>query len=429
MKRRKKLHPAWWMLAGCILLQAGATGILANCQSVFYSSISGELGISNGAMSLFSTMRTCAIALAAFALPVLYRKVKLRALLSALSLLACGFFMAESLFSDILHWYLIAIPFGLVCGGLVTAPATLVINNWFRKKAGLVLGIALAASGVAGAMIAPLCSSLILSLGWRTAIALVGLLALLLQLPATALILRLTPQEVGCDPYGAEEGDEAAGKADGAAQAQISPLASRASVLIFCALLVILPYSVIQTSYHYTLFAEQEGLGLAVAANFTSLCMVGNTAGKLLLGVINDRRGAWFTTITAEIVIVIVISMILFGSGTTNVLILYAAALLMGLSYSLGAMQPALLARQIYAGQYTKRYSLLLAVGTLSGALIDLSIGLASDLLGSYRLIFQLLAVLNAAAILIAALLGARERKCRDIPSLAGGKVDGRAAR
>ena len=427
MKRRKKLHPAWWMLAGCILLQAGATGILANCQSVFYSSISGELGISNGAMSLFSTMRTCAIALAAFALPVLYRKVKLRALLTALSLLACGFFMAESLFSDILHWYLIAIPFGLVCGGLVTAPATLVINNWFRKKAGLVLGFALAASGVAGAMIAPLCSSLILSLGWRTAIALVGLLALLLQLPATALILRLTPQEVGCDPYGAEEGDEAAGKADGAAQAQISPLASRASVLIFCALLVILPYSVIQTSCHYTLFAEQEGLGLAVAANFTSLCMVGNTAGKLLLGVINDRRGAWFTTITAEIVIVV--SMILFGSGTTNVLILYAAALLMGLSYSLGAMQPALLARQIYAGQYTKRYSLLLAVGTLSGALIDLSIGVASDLLGSYRLIFQLLAVLNAAAILIAALLGARERKCRDIPSLAGGKVDGRAAR
>ena len=427
MKRRKKLHPAWWMLAGCILLQAGATGILANCQSVFYSSISGELGISNGAMSLFSTMRTCAIALAAFALPVLYRKVKLRALFSALSLLACGFFMAESLFSDILHWYLIAIPFGLVCGGLITAPATLVINNWFRKKAGLVLGFALAASGVAGAMIAPLCSSLILSLGWRTAIALVGLLALLLQLPATALILRLTPQEVGCDPYGAEEGDEAAGKADGAAQAQISPLASRASVLIFCALLVILPYSVIQTSYHYTLFAEQEGLGLAVAANFTSLCMVGNTAGKLLLGVINDRRGAWSTTITAEIVIVI--SMILFGSGTANVFILYAAALLMGLSYSLAAMQPALLARQIYASQYAKRYSLLLAVGTLSGALIDLSIGVASDLLGSYRLIFQLLALLNAAAILIAALLGARERKCRDIPSLAGGKVDGRAAR
>lgn len=289
------------------------------------------------------------------------------------------------------------------------------------------LGIALAASGVAGAMIAPLCSSLILSLGWRTAIALVGLLALLLQLPATALILRLTPQEVGCDPYGEEEGDEATGKADGAAQAQSSPLASRASVLIFCALLVILPYSVIQTSYHYTLFAEQEGLGLAVAANFTSLCMVGNTAGKLLLGVINDRRGAGFTTITAEIVIVI--SMILFGSGTSNVLILYAAALLMGLSYSLAAMQPALLARQIYAGQYTKRYSLLLAVGTLSGALIDLSIGVASDLLGSYRLIFQLLAILNAAAILIAALLGAREKKCRGIPPRADSKADGLAAR
>ena len=408
MKEHKKIHPGWWMLAGCILLQAGGTGILSNCQSVFYSSISGELGISNGAISLFSTMRTIATAVSMFVLPMFYRKINLRVLLTGLSVVSCGFFAMEGVFTDIRQWYLIAIPFGFLSGGLITVPATLIINNWFHKNAGLVLGIALAASGVAGALCAPLCSALILQLGWRTSIMVVGLLALVLLLPATVFILRLTPQEVGCVPYGEERG------AGGAVErtvlrAENSPLASRASVLVLCLVLVVLPYGVQQMSYHYSLFAEQEGLGLAVAANFTSLCMVGNTVGKLLLGTLNDRKGVWFTTITAEAVIVV--SMLIFGSGSKSVVLLYAAALLMGLSYSMAAMQSALLARQIYAGQYRKRYSLLLGFATMSGALINYAVGVGSDLLGGYRPLFLLMAALNVGAILIASFMGAWEKK------------------
>lgn len=408
MNERKKIHPAWWMLVGCILLQAGGTGILSNCQSVFYSSITGELGISNGAISLFSTMRTISTGATMFIMPVLLSRVNLRVLLSAMSIIGCGCFAMEGLFSDISQWYLMAIPFGITSGGLITMPATLVINNWFHKRAGLVLGIALASSGVAGAMVAPLCSSLILRLGWRPAIALIGLLALVLLLPATALILRLTPQEMGCAPYGEER------SADGAVtrtvlRAENSPLANRMIVLVFCLLLAILPYGAQQMSYHYSLFAEQEGLGLVAAANFTSLCMVGNTLGKLLLGTLNDRKGAWVTTITAEAIIVL--SMAIFGSGSGNVMLLYAAALLMGLSYSMAAMLPALLSRQVYAGQYQKRYSLLLGAGMVAGALLNLCIGVGSDLLGGYRVLFQISAVMNALAILIAALLNFLEKK------------------
>ena len=201
-----------------------------------------------------------------------------------MSIIGCGCFAMEGLFDDISQWYLMAIPFGITSGGLITMPATLVINNWFHKRAGLVLGIALASSGVAGAMVAPLCSSLILRLGWRPAIALIGLLALVLLLPATVLILRLTPQEMGCAPYGEER------SADGAVtrtvlRAENSPLANpddRAGFLPAAGHPAL--WRAADVPIINSLFAEQEGLGLVAAANFTSLCMVGNTLGKTAAG-------------------------------------------------------------------------------------------------------------------------------------------------
>ena len=51
-----------------------------------------------------------------------------------------------------------------------------------------------------------------------------------------------------------------------------------------------------------------------------------------------------------------------FGSGSLWMPALCTGAALMGVSYSMQAMLPALLASQIYAGQYQKRYSLLMTV-------------------------------------------------------------------
>ena len=411
--KEKKLHRAWWMLIGCILLQAGGTGTLSNCNSIFFSSISAELGIGNGAMSLFVTIRTIFTALAVGGITMLYKKVNLRVLLTGLSLLGCGCFAVQALFGDIWQWYLMAIPFGIACGGLVTVPATIVINNWFHKRVGLVLGIALCSSGIAGAIIAPLCSAMITALGWRTAAALTGLLALALLLPATLFILRLTPQEVGCTAYGEAEQDERQVR-----RAEDSPLASSAAVLLLCLLLVMIPNSTMQMSSHFTLFAQQEGLTLADAASFTSMCMLGNTLGKLVLGMINDRRGAWFTNGLACGALFLATAA--FGSGSLWMPALCTGAGLLGVSYSMQAMLPALLASQIYAGQYQKRYSLLMTVGTLVGAGASTAIGAGSDILGSYRPIFLLLAACCAVGVLISVFLARWEKAAKAKTAAAG---------
>lgn len=401
-----RLHRAWVIMGGCILLQAGGTGILANCISIFYSAIVEELGISNGAMTLFATIRTMVTAVALSVFPMMYKKVDLRLLLTVLAFVGTGCFAAQSLFTAIWQWYLLAVVFGIACGGLMTVPATIVINNWFHERAGFALGLALSASGLGGALFSPLCSGLILRLGWRSAVVWMALLALVLMLPATTLILRLTPEEVGLQAYGEKRAADGAVERQ-ALQAENAPLSKLAFIFPFCFALVIIPNSMVQMTYQTSLFCQQAGLGITVAGALSSLSQAGNIGGKLLLGVLNDRKGAWFTACCGCLLLTVAG----LGFSTGSPLLLYLCAPLFGLSFAMAAMMPNLLSRQVYAAQYQARYSLLMTTGTLSGAVLGSLVGAASDLLGSYRPLYLIGAVLCGLCVVGAAAVGRCERR------------------
>ena len=398
----------WWVFAGCVLLQGGATGVFVNCISLFYAPISAELGVGNGAMALFTTTRAITMALAMTGITMLYKKVDLRLLLTVLALVGGGCFAAQALFHHIWQWYVMGAIFGVTLGGLVTVPVTIIINNWFYERVGLLLGLALASSGIVGALVSPLCSALIGSLGWRTAAVLIAVLALAMMLPATTLLLRLTPAEVGCLPYGAKAADSARPAA--ALEQKNAPLAAAGGVFAICFFIVLVPNGVVQLSYQVALFAKQEGLGLSVAAAVNSLVMVGNMLGKLVLGALNDRRGTWFTTGFASVALGL--ACLCFSAGSSAPLLLYLGAPLFGFSFSLSAMLPSLLCRRVYAGQYRSRYSVLMTGSTLVGAAQSVAIGSMSDWLGSYRPLYFWHAVACLACCVLAVLLAAKERRC-----------------
>lgn len=232
-------------------------------------------------------------------------------------------------------------------------------------------------------------------------------LALALLLPATAFILRLTPEEVGCTPYGRKRQNGVAERT--VLRAENSPLAAKGGVFALCFILVILPNCVVQITYHISLFVQQEGLSLALAATLTSLVMVGNTLGKLLLGMLNDRKGPWFTSCCA--CAALALASLGFTGGRAAPWLLYLSAPLLGVSFSLAAMLPSLIARQIYAGQYQKRYSVLMTTGTLLGAVANTAIGVASDVAAVTCRSTGVSAAACAACAALSVLLGAWERK------------------
>ena len=52
-QKKNRLHYAWFILAGCCILQGATLGLINNCAGVFYSPICKELGFELGKLLLW----------------------------------------------------------------------------------------------------------------------------------------------------------------------------------------------------------------------------------------------------------------------------------------------------------------------------------------------------------------------------------------
>ncbi len=207
--RESRLVSAAPIYYGWIILAIGTVGVILTSPgqtyaiSVFIDHFISDLSISR---SMVSTLYTVGTLTASFALPFVGRQLDQRGsrfMIVAVSLLlglACvymgvirnatmlglGFFALRMLGQGSL---------GLVCRN--------VINQWWVRRRGLVMGI----GGMVGALIGSggfpnLINWLIPILGWRSTYMLLGVLVLLVMLPLGSLFIRNRPEDYGLPPDG-----------------------------------------------------------------------------------------------------------------------------------------------------------------------------------------------------------------------------------
>lgn len=82
------------------------------------------------------------------------------------------------------------IVMSILGAGTLSATWTQVVNGWFDRHKGLALGFASAGSGITGFLIKPFVAWLIIDFGWRMAFVAVGLLPIVVGLPAILLFFR-----------------------------------------------------------------------------------------------------------------------------------------------------------------------------------------------------------------------------------------------
>jgi sugar phosphate permease len=114
-------------------------------------------------------------------------------------------------------WQLILI-WGLVVGtssGLVgIASAATLVNRWFVRQRGLVIGLLSASTATGQLIFLPFLASLIEHRGWRWASLTIAAVCLLV-VPLIALLMRAAPSDLGLAPFGAKSAaDEPAGDAN-----------------------------------------------------------------------------------------------------------------------------------------------------------------------------------------------------------------------
>ena len=137
----------------------------------------------------------------------LFSKVNPRVLLTAAGAMLCGSTLSMAFFHHVYQWYL-ASAFAGVAGAFLFLTATpILLTRWFPRKSGMAIGIAMAFTGLGGAVMSPLGTWWTEQWGWRSAYLLFGTVGAATILPCTLLVLGMpspdpavAPQEEGQSP-------------------------------------------------------------------------------------------------------------------------------------------------------------------------------------------------------------------------------------
>lgn len=156
-------------VAACFLCELTAVGIGAGTNSLYTAPICQDLEISRTAYSVSTALIYLVNMAVYFSFPLLLRRIPLRGIF----LLGFGAEAAAFLlYSQAGNVGVLCVSASLLGIGLVflgAVPITTVVTSWFPQRAGTMLGIVLAGSGIGGAVLIPGVGIVMEQFGWRNA--------------------------------------------------------------------------------------------------------------------------------------------------------------------------------------------------------------------------------------------------------------------
>lgn len=390
--QRKKFHFAWLVLLGlCITVGLGKSG-LNNSAGLFLSPVSKDLGVGLGNLTMYLSIASIVTMIF---LPIggkLMAKYDTRMLLTIAIILQAGAFALFGLMSSVWGWYILSIPLA-VGGVLITVLAgPVLINQWFKKRSGMALGIITAAGGLIGAFTQPLIGQLIGSQGWRSSYIIVGIAIIIIIVPTIILFLRKSPSEKGLLPYGAEE--IAAGDNTDQQNSSTSGIsfadAKKSLSFILLTLFFFFITSIASFSMHIPSYLMNEGFSIEFTGNVMAAMMVGVLVGSILFGYLIDKIGAKSTAAIAMTFGLVSIFLLLFFVEST-VAIVVGVGLFGFVSASIGTIAPAITSSLFGSRDYSQIYSTA-SMGLAIAGIIALPLyGYIFDFTGSFTLVLYIL--------------------------------------
>ncbi|MBG91750.1 MAG: hypothetical protein CL794_01710 [Chloroflexi bacterium] len=201
-ERFSKVFYGWWVVAATCAVNAIGGGVYFYGFSVFFLPIKAALNLSSASTSLIFSLSRAEGAVEGPIAGYLIDKFGPRIMLTIGAIIvAIGYILLSQVNSFL--WFLtiylgiISLAFNAAFSGSTMA----VVNNWFIRRKGLAMAISIAAYSLGGSIIAPLLAFGIHHLGWRTTMALSGIMLAAVVVPF-AQLLRSSPETLGLKPDG-----------------------------------------------------------------------------------------------------------------------------------------------------------------------------------------------------------------------------------
>ncbi|MEC4185251.1 MFS transporter [Adlercreutzia sp. R21] len=369
---------AWRAFVGCCMLCATTFGLPLLCFGVFVSPLVAQFDSSVTEVNLYYTLMTgSAVVSCAVGERLLVRAMRPTVLVGAA--LMGAVYGALAIVPTVPMVWLAGLVAGLcypLCSSVLTP---ILINQWFVERQGTYIGIAFAVVGVAGVVVSPLLTQLILTFGWQVAL---GVMAGLVAAGGVLSAAIIRPH-MSCENAG-----QPARKASASAEAPIAGAKEslrRFPVYTPVALACLLCGFVGIMNTQINAISQQSGFDAMEAATALSCMSVGLLAGKIGLGVVKDAKDGVFAITVGVIVGVVGFALMIAGLMGAGVAWFFAGAALAGFTTCLGTIAPALLMGETFP---TRLYGRAVAMGS---AFINAGMAVSAffysmvfDLAGSY---------------------------------------------
>lgn len=415
MKRENGKHYAYVILAACVIFKIGA-GAVAACTANFIAPVVREFGCMVSQFTLMTSIMAISMSLLYTVAANTLEKLPIgRVMGIAATCEAVGVALLATYKS--INWFYLS---GVLIGGaqaftgLVATP--IVINMWFKKKTGTMLGIVIAVQQVATVGFGLLAGQLITSVGWRSAYLILA--AVVAATVPFLFLLMKSPQEAGCLPYGVEENEAPADAVVPAAGKEEWGMTLKEALrkpAFWIAWITCILYSYGTAGFSH--FSSYSTLELGESTNFgawAGMCMsLGGIVCSILLGRINDRFGvkaglvwgAVFSTLGFLISIL----------AKNNHYLVFPGAFITGLAYSMYTVQCPLISRTIVGSKhFSGIWAVMMVANSLIGGGLCFTIGLFYDKTGTYAGAFLTCAGLFLVALLTGSLAVTMAKKYKE---------------
>ncbi len=389
---KKKIHYAWWILVALCLMVGIGKGVLNNSAGLFIPGVTalpadGGLGILTGNLTIYFSIASIVTMIF---LPIggkILAKYDTRIVLITAMILQAGAFAGFGFSNSVWGWYIFAVP--LAVGGvfITVIAGPVLVNQWFKKKNGLALGLIGASQGLLGALAQPLIGRTIAESGWRFGYISVGVAVIIIVVPTILILIRKSPQAIGILPYGAEEVDSS--KSDQTTESDKGvtlAIARKSSAFYSLFLFFLLIVSIASFSIHIPSYIQSlpQGYGPVFAGNAMAAYLVGVLIGALLLGYLVDKIGSRNTIYIAMVLAIVSVLGLIFGSSSSLIIILSTGLFGFTVSNSVGTLSPALTTSLFGSREYSQIYSTASLGLAVAGIVALPAYGYVYDITNSY---------------------------------------------
>lgn len=395
-------HYAFKILLACIAIKIGTGAVTHVCMGNFVAPITAEFGCEVSELTMFTSFNAIAMALLYTTAAKILTTKRIGLVMGFASLVEMSGVAMMSTFRNV---FVFRFAGALIGGanaftGLIAIP--LIINMWFHKKTGTILGLVIAIGNAATVLYNLLSAQFITSFGWRNAYLILAGMGLVLTVPAIFLFVK-SPQEAGCLPYGAGEVEptletpEPSGSEWGLTKKEAFRMPMLYVAWIAC---IFISYGSAVAGYVTPFTTMELGQTINFGARVGVAMSLGGILGSVIVGRINDRFGvkAGFTWGAVTTTAGYAMMFLTYG----NPMLAYVGSFILGLGNCMYMVQCPLLARSVVGSKYySEIWAVMMVANSLIGGGLYSSVGLFYDRLGSYQGAFIMGAGLYIAAALI----------------------------